>query len=261
MGSADCAALDDSEAPRRLQLKSRWEYANAPQRFGLQRVPAASNRRCLSAAPSPPYHSAVLGAPVDLNDCVAPRQALTGHANGTTQFLLQDPSAHWLGLGANTSRLHLVTPDSAAPFAAHCIMCPGAPLSAVQWTVCALVLVLMAGLPPGIAMAHSWFYRSRTRLAANQPDDEHSPWPTRSRLWGVPGALIEFGWLMVIAGLVPLGLWLFADAWPGHGGWYLALMPPGAMLMLLVFRPTDPPGCAPHLAADPIADHHPPTGR
>ena len=166
-----------------------------------------------------------------------------GQQQGDGSFLLQDSSMYWVGLDANASRLGLGVSNDAVPLAAHCVMCPGAPLSAASWSLFALLVVLLALLPRGIAMANTHRRPHRKSAAVDQEQIELSEqWPTRSRLWGVSGALVELGWLMLLAGLIPLALWIFADAWPGHGGWYLSLLPPGGMLMLLVFRPTDPPG-------------------
>ena len=225
-----------------LVLSSRWNLA-VPERFSLlvKPRPADPSRGCIGVA------GGQLGSSCGLQACARPADGFVWRDLGGGAAALQDPSG-WCFDGE--LRLTQCVPGSAASISARCTMCPGRELSAGAWSMVGLITLAIVVLPWCVPMLHAKRRAGRTSGSSTSTADADgaathqgaaAQWPQRHRLTGIAGVLAPLGWVFLITSQLPLALWLFADAWPGHSGWWLTLCAPGAGLMYLMVRPTDSP--------------------
>ena len=218
-----------------LTLVARWDNGQ-PERFRLQVHPPDGSLMCLQAG-----EADVVGSSLRLRACSAAGRSLLGHEVNGEGFRLSVPgTSYWLGsIPEPPYDLGLVPHGNHTNslFNANCFQCPGAPLSPAVWTLTVVCVLLAAALPACVGL----LCERRHGHATEAKESEPSAWPQRRRLGGLPGLLAQLGWLIIIMAVTPLTLWMVADAWPGLNGWYLALLAPGAALLLLLIRPTDPP--------------------
>ena len=227
-------------------LKARWDMYQ-PELFRIQQHPAMGGLKCLQ-----PKENDVAGSPLDFRACAA-GMSLLGHEQEGEGFRVSVPGTpYWLGAitkpamskGDNVNAvepsnyLSLVSHgnETNSLFTARCFPCPGAPLAPGAWALAVAAIFLAAVLPACVGLLCEL-----PRLRSVEEEEEPTLWPYRRRLSGLPGLLAQLGWLMLIMSVTPLAVWILGDAWPGLNGWYLALGPWGAALLLLVVRPTDPP--------------------
>lgn len=120
----------------------------------------------------------------------------------------------------------------AALFEARCTMCPAWPLPPGAAPGLAAVATFAAILPSLLMMATWWRSRGRERLA----------WPAVGRLvFNRVGATIQLGWMLVVAGIVPVSMFFTWRAWSQDTlAFVMAVIPLGTSLMLLTLRSTDP---------------------